>query len=149
MIVRAAAPEDHSRLADLWFDSWMSIGIANETDLDRTGVRARFFSEAAGRWSLFAAEVDGKIVGLLALVPEESRIDQIFVDPARKGTGVGLALLDFAKAEMPDGLVLTTHENNVRARAFYEREGFVLTGMEPDVRHRRTKCHYAWRPDGA
>ena len=148
MSVRAATPADYSVLADLWYDSWMSVGIANETDLDRAGVRTRFYHEAAGRWSLFAAEDGGKITGLLALVPEEARIDQIFVEPAFKGAGVGLELLNFAKAHMPDGIVLTTHEENLRARAFYGREGFRLTGREPDERHRRTKCHYAWHPGG-
>ena len=132
-------------MAALWYESWMSIGIANETDLDRSGVRDRFMQEAAGRWTLYAAEQDGRIAGMLALVPADSRIDQIFVEPALKGTGVGLALLNFAKAEMPDGVVLTTHEENRGARAFYEREGFVLTGMEPDAYHMRTKCHYAWK----
>lgn len=149
MIVRPATPVDYSVLADLWFDSWMSIGIANETDLDRDGVHERFFREAENRWALYAAELDGRIVGMLALIPEETRIDQVFVDPAVKGTGVGLALLNFAKRAMPGGFVLTTHENNKRARAFYEREGFRLTGMEPDTVHKRTKCHYAWRPDEA
>lgn len=133
-------------MAALWYESWMSIGISNETDLDRNGIRDRFMNEAAGRWSLYAAEQDGHIAGMLALVPGDARIDQIFVDPAFKGTGVGLALLNFAKAEMPDGIVLTTHEENHRARAFYEREGFVMTGAEPDLRHMRTNCHYIWRP---
>ena len=124
----------------------MSVGISNETDLDRAGVRERFFREAAERWSLYVAEDEGRLVGLLALVPADSRIDQIFVDPAFKGAGVGLALLNAAKAELPYGIVLTTHQENLRARAFYEHEGFTLTGMEPDVRHHRTRCHYAWRP---
>ena len=147
MIVRAATPADYPVLAALWFESWMSVGIANETDLDRAGVRERFFREAEDRWSLYTAEQDGCVVGLLALVPADSRIDQIFVDPAFKGTGIGPGLLDFAKRAMPAGIVLTTHERNHRARAFYEREGFRLTGMEPDERHRRMKCHYAWRPE--
>jgi len=110
------------------------------------GVRERFYQEAADRWGLYVADKDGEPVGFLAMVPGESRIDQLFVDPAFKGTGVGLALLIQAKALMPEGIVLTTHETNGRARAFYEREGFVLTSIEPDTYHRRAKCHYAWRP---
>ena len=146
MIIRPAAPADYPALADLWYDSWMSVGIANETDLTREGVRERFFRDVENRWDLFAAEENSAIVGLLALIPSEDRIDQIFVDPAARGTGIGLALLNFAKGAMPEGIVLTTHESNTRARTFYEREGFRLTGTEPDRVHRRTKCHYAWDP---
>ena len=147
MIVRRATPADHAALADLWFDSWMSIGISNETDLDRDGVRARFHTEAAGHWALFVAERSGNLTGLLALVPEESRIDQIFVHPSGKGTGIGRRLMEEAKQFLPEGIVLVTHTENIRARAFYERHGFVLERTEADPVHRREKCHYVWRPE--
>jgi ribosomal protein S18 acetylase RimI-like enzyme len=138
-------PADHPALADLWYDSWMSIGIANETDLDREGVRARFYRETA-HWMLFAAKTGGEVAGLLALLPAEDRIDQIFVHPDRKGQGIGLALLAEARRRMPRRIVLTTHETNTRARAFYEREGFRLERREDDDVHRRVKCHYIWTP---
>ncbi len=146
MIVRAATPDDYPALADLWFDSWMSIGIANDTDLPRDGVRARFYEEVKARWRLLVAEEDGILWGLMALVQSESRIDQIFVAPAAKGSGIGRLLLDHAKSEFPNGVVLVTHTENVRARAFYEHHGFVIERTEDDPVHRREKCHYAWRP---
>jgi ribosomal protein S18 acetylase RimI-like enzyme len=145
MIIALAEPADHPALADLWYDSWMSIGIANETDLDRDGVRARFYRETA-HWMLFAAKTGGEVAGLLALLPAEDRIDQIFVHPDRKGQGIGLALLAEARRRMPRRIVLTTHETNTRARAFYEREGFRLERREDDDVHRRVKCHYIWTP---
>ena len=145
MIIARAEPADYPALADLWYDSWMSIGIANETDLDRDGVRARFFRETA-HWTLFAAKIDGSVVGLLALLPSESRIDQIFVRSDWKGQGIGQALLEEARRRMPGRLVLATHETNTRARAFYEREGFRLERLEDDAAHRRVKCHYVWTP---
>jgi ribosomal protein S18 acetylase RimI-like enzyme len=143
MIIALAEPADHPALADLWYDSWMSIGIANETDLDRDGVRARFYRETA-HWMLLAAKTGGEVAGLLALLPAEDRIDQIFVHPDRKGQGIGLALLAEARRQMPRRIVLTTHETNTRARAFYEREGFRLERREDDDVHRRVKCHYIW-----
>jgi ribosomal protein S18 acetylase RimI-like enzyme len=146
MIIRPAVPEDYPVLVDLWFDSWMSIGIANETDLPRAGVRARFYEEVKSRWCLFVAEENGSLRGLLALVRRESRIDQIFIAPEAKGSGIGRLFLDHAKSELPDGIVLVTHTDNTRARAFYERHGFVLGRTEDDPVHRRQKCHYNWRP---
>jgi ribosomal protein S18 acetylase RimI-like enzyme len=146
VIIRTSTPADYPALADLWYDSWQSVGISNETDLSREGVRQRFYQEAADSWVLCVAERDGGRLGFLAMVPEEARIDQLFVDPALKGAGIGPALMTHAKSVMPEGIVLTTHETNLRARAFYERDGFVLTGIEPDAVHRRSKCHYVWRP---
>jgi ribosomal protein S18 acetylase RimI-like enzyme len=147
LIVRKAVPEDFAALADLWFDSWMSIGIANETDLPREAVRARFHTEVSDRWSLFAAERNGDIAGMLALVLGEFRIEQIFVDPVRKGTGIGRALMDQAKAVFPDRIVLVTHTDNHRACQFYERHGFLLERLEDDDFHRRQKRHYIWRSE--
>ncbi|MDP1555185.1 MAG: GNAT family N-acetyltransferase [Hyphomonas sp.] len=144
MIVRAATPDDYPALADLWFDSWISIGISNETDLSRDGVRERFHAEAATRWRLFAAEREGMLVGFLALVPEECRVDQIFVTPEGKGSGIGRLLMDHAKSVLPARIVLVTHTDNRRARAFYEHQGFRLDRTEEDPVHRRQKCHYVW-----
>ena len=41
------------------------------------------------------------------------------------GTGIGTALLDFAKARMPDGFWLRTSVDNRRACRFYQREGMI------------------------
>ncbi len=144
MIIRPAEARDYPALADLWFDSWTSIGISNETDWPRETVRERLYQEVAGRWHLFAAREQDALLGMLALVPAEQRVDQLFVAPAHKGRGIGLALLDFAKQELPDRIVLVTQEENVRARRFYEREGFRLQRSEYDEAHRRTSCHYVW-----
>ncbi len=60
-------------------------------------------------------------VGYLSLNPETVHIGAIYVD--RPGEGLGKILLDRAK-ERRDVLQLNTHEPNLRAQAFYKREGF-------------------------
>lgn len=91
----------------------------------------------------------GELLGMLVLAGEW--LDQLYVDPARSGAGVGSQLLDCAKRERPQGLRLWTFESNVRARRFYERRGFVAVertdgaGNEehaPDVL-------YVWRPEAS
>lgn len=47
----------------------------------------------------------------------------IFVVEEFRSLGVGSALLDFAKNKK-ESLMLKVYQRNVRARAFYEREGF-------------------------
>lgn len=75
----------------------------------------------------------------------EGWIDQLYVEPAAQGQGLGPALL--AKA-LEDGSErrLWTFQRNARARAFYERHGFTAERFtdgsgneesEPDVLYRR------------
>jgi hypothetical protein len=62
-------------------------------------------------------------------------------------SSIGSSLIAVAKRQRPGGLKLWTFEANSRARRFYERHGFVVTGGTdggneegaPDVR-------YEWRP---
>jgi GNAT superfamily N-acetyltransferase len=65
------------------------------------------------------------------------------VDPT--GSGVGTALLDWAKELRPEGLRLTTFESNVGARRFYDRHGFrVVGGTDGDNEEGAPDLHLAW-----
>jgi GNAT superfamily N-acetyltransferase len=83
-----------------------------------------------------------RIVALLVLEP--GWIDQLYVDPAFTGRGLGSRLLEVAKRANPLGLDLWTFETNTGARRLYERQGFVAVGATdgdneegaPDVRYR-------------
>jgi ribosomal protein S18 acetylase RimI-like enzyme len=66
----------------------------------------------------------------------------------RRGTGADAdtCFLELARQQRPDGLQLRTFASNVRARRFYERDGFVIqertdgSGNEehaPDLRYAR------------
>lgn len=87
-------------------------------------------------------------LGLLVL--DGDWVEQLYVDPAWTGRGLGTRLLELAKLRRPDGLQLWTLVSNVRAQRFYERNGFSVeertdgSGNEehaPDLR-------YVWRPHG-
>ena len=92
---------------------------------------------------VWVSEVDGEVVGYIAFRP--GWIEHLFVHPDNQGRGFGPALL--AKA-LEDGgeRRLWTFQQNGRARAFYEKRGFVAeeftdgAGNEektPDVRYVR------------
>lgn len=66
----------------------------------------------------------GQAVGFACLCGRE--LDLLFVDPLHMGKGVGTALMHWALAQGAD--TLTVNEENVRARRFYERFGFRVTG---------------------
>ncbi len=100
--------------------------------------RERVF-DAGPLWGAFDGQ---RLVGHVALLP--GWIDHLYVEPARQGEGIGSALVALAQREQDD-LQLHTFQANARARALYERHGFVAAafgdgrGNEermPDVRYR-------------
>ncbi|MFC7046497.1 GNAT family N-acetyltransferase [Halobacteriaceae archaeon GCM10025711] len=83
------------------------------------------------------AEVDGDLVGYVFVLPEDlamiwdaAVLNEVFVDPAHRGTGVADDLFAAALAlardqDLPlDRIVLDVDEANERAQAFYRRHGF-------------------------
>ena len=88
------------------------------------------------------AERGGEIAGLLILdVGEEGfTVENVAVDPAHQGTGVGRALLEHAEAESRrrgfDAIALYTHETMTENLALYTRIGYVEYDRRPiDVGH--------------
>jgi ribosomal protein S18 acetylase RimI-like enzyme len=87
---------------------------------------------AAGEaWVL---EEVGALRGLLVLEdhPDHLMLDNIAVDPARKGMGDGRVLLDFAEAEARRRghaeIRLYTHQGMAANIAIYAKRGYVETG---------------------
>jgi len=80
---------------------------------------------------VLVAERDGEVVGLIALETDAEGfvVDNVAVDPAHEGTGVGRALLTAAEAEARragfDSIYLYTHERMTENVALYERIGYV------------------------
>ncbi|PYP34224.1 MAG: GNAT family N-acetyltransferase [Gemmatimonadetes bacterium] len=66
---------------------------------------------------------------VLAVTSEGFLIDNVAVHPARRGTGFGRALLEFAEAEARrsgfDSIYLFTHEKMTENLALYSRMGYV------------------------
>lgn len=63
----------------------------------------------------------------------ENLIDRLYIDPQNQSKGIGSAFINYAKRMYPGGLTLRTHEQNKRARWFYEKRGFkpVAFGLSP------------------
>ena len=108
-------------------------------------VRTWFREVVLPEREVWVAQEAGDVIALLVLV--DDWIDQLYVEPGRTGRGVGGQLVALSKRQRPSALRLWTFESNVRARHFYERQGFVATGFTdgdneegcPDVR-------YEWSP---
>ncbi len=116
---------------------------------DDADVRRWVADEVVGHAEVLVADLDGTVVGWMALsaaaVPDAGWIDQLYLDPAWVGRGVGARLLERATARFPGGLELWTFQANEAARRFYARHGFAEVELTdgraneeraPDVRLR-------------
>jgi GNAT superfamily N-acetyltransferase len=87
----------------------------------------RFFSEKLFPTTEFwVAEDDGAVVGYIAFKPDF--IDHLYLHPDHQDRGLGVQLLDKARAGARL-LRLWTFQANAKARRFYEREGFTAELM--------------------
>ncbi len=77
----------------------------------------------------WVAESEGRVIGFC--VRENDNITGLYVANDAQSCGVGRALLDLAKLNR-DWITVWVYEKNVRARAFYCREGLVEIGREKD-----------------
>jgi GNAT superfamily N-acetyltransferase len=98
----------------------------------------------------FVAEVDGKVVGTVGAGPGEfdgaAALTALWVDPGFRGRGVGSALVDavvdWAKGEGFNQVLLWVTEVNENAQRLYERRGFARTGRMIEVRPREPAVEY-------
>lgn len=95
---------------------------------------------------VLVAELEEGVVGFIAI--QGAWIDHLYIAPAQQKIGIGDKLLQLAKDLRPDGLVLWTFEGNHRARAFYERRGFVAVEFTDGSRNeeRTPDVRYQWSP---
>ncbi|WP_136440072.1 GNAT family N-acetyltransferase [Pacificoceanicola onchidii] len=125
MRIRRGTPADAeacARIVHSWVDrtAWMPDPMPYGTlvDIMQQGIPVREFWVAGD-----------PVEGYLSFNPDESLIVGLYT--SNPGSGTGKALVDRVK-EGRTRLHLWTHAPNTRAHAFYEREGFVKSGVTRD-----------------
>lgn len=146
MGIRLFRPDDLDETVRLWYRTWHHtfLGLRHPQTFDQW--KSRFRDEISVTEQVWVAEVDGRIVGFLAMKQAEGYLDQLFVDPEWQRRGIGTALMTKAKALSPGGLALHALERNAEARAFWENHGFRpgRTGLNPINNQRNIGYH--WEP---
>jgi GNAT superfamily N-acetyltransferase len=127
MQIRRARTDELGACADLY------VRVLSETFtwLPPERHRREDFLRAAREEEVYVATDGGRIVGIAALFRPQNFLHSLYVEA--RGAGVGKALLDHV-ASLADGpLSLKVQAPNVRAQAFYRREGFLCTeqGRDP------------------
>jgi ribosomal protein S18 acetylase RimI-like enzyme len=138
-VLRPATAADVPRLTELVEASY---GHYVERIGGPPGPMTDEYADVVRRREVTVAELGGEIVGLIVLgVGDEGfLIDNVAVDPAHQGSGIGRALLERAEAEARragfESIYLYTHERMTENLALYARIGYV----EYDRRRYRDAC---------
>ena len=126
-MIRGFEARDQERVLDIWLTANLqahSFIPAHYWRGQLENVRPALFQAEVYVW-----EEGGDLLGFLGL--EGDHIAGIFVSPEAQSRGVGLQLLDRAKANR-DRLTLCVYQKNVRVAAFYRREGFTVLEERTD-----------------
>ena len=89
------------------------------------------FLRAAKEEEVYVAVEAGRIVGVAGFYRPQNFLHSLYVDSRERG--VGKALLDHVLGQADGVLSLKVQAPNLRAQAFYRREGFLCTehGHDP------------------
>ncbi len=134
--IRPATAADMGAVADLWHEGWHS-GHAGHVPEGLTAARtlAAFHERTPERVADTTVAVDdpGGLLGFVMVVGDE--VEQVFVGPAGRGTGLAAALLAEAERQVAAGghevAWLAVVAGNARARRFYEKCGWADEGDLP------------------
>jgi ribosomal protein S18 acetylase RimI-like enzyme len=133
VVIRAGTAADVEAVATIWASGWRDGHLGNVPDaLVAARTEQSFHVRAAQRVAdTTVALVDDEVVGFTMVTGDE--VDQVYVAPAQRGRGAaGVLLLEAARRVHEAGhpvARLAVVPGNTRARAFYEREGWVDTGL--------------------
>ncbi|MFI5896935.1 GNAT family N-acetyltransferase [Actinoplanes sp. NPDC051513] len=140
---RRAGPEDALAVADVLIRSRRAaVGAVPPAVHSDAEVREWISAVVIPEREVWLMEdADGRPLAVLVL--DDGWVDQLYVDPAVTGRGLGSRLIDLAKSRRPAGLQLWTFASNTGAQRFYLRHGFSVaettdgSGNEekaPDIR---------------
>ncbi|MFF9447027.1 GNAT family N-acetyltransferase [Streptomyces althioticus] len=90
-----------------------------------------------------------EIVGYAAL--DGDMLDHLYLRPDVRRQGIGTLLLDEVRRHSPEGLVLHVFQQNIGARAFYERHGFTVLDTSDGSRNMENlpDMTLRWTPSSA
>ena len=142
MIIRLAGPSDASALARLRYEFRAGHDPAYETEVDflaRCGPWMAARLAGGSHWRCWVMEEADRLVGVIWLqliekmpnpgaeAEKHGYISNFYVEPSRRGAGLGSRLIDaclrFCEEEAVDAVILWP---TPRSRRLYERHGFAV-----------------------
>ena len=149
MSVLSLRPYDGARDEEPALALWLRTWRETYPDIDFAGRLAWWREHWRGlvrTARIRVAEAKNEMIGFVTVDPGTLYLDQIVVAPEHWGSGLASALVAEAKRASPRGLDLDVNTDNARAIAFYQKQGFVITGEGINPRSGRPVHHMRWRP---
>jgi len=146
--IRPLQENDIPHVVSLWYRTWHATFPALCHPDPISTWEQHFRDDLIRRGTIWVAEEeDGHIVGFLVVMVQDNYLDQLFVDPTSHSQGIGTVLLHKATELCPQGLSLHTLQQNVQARRFYERHGFVAGPHGVNPINGQPNVEYRWQPE--
>ena len=125
--LRPATAADAPRVADILIGTRSAFMPYAPSAHPEHDVRDWVASNLIPGGGVVVAEFEAGIVGTMAISITDGQawITQMAVEPELVGSGIGSVLLAFALSTLPLPIRLYTFQQNLGARRFYERHGFV------------------------
>jgi putative acetyltransferase len=130
--IRRAEERDVTPVSRIWHEGWRD---AHEGRVPQELYRFRTAETYPDRVRTrlphtWVAERDGEVIGFVVVIDDE--LEQLYVDAAARGTGAARDLMDAALTSLRESgsprAWLAVVAENARARAFYEKSGWVDAG---------------------
>jgi len=122
VLVRRATEDDAAAVAAVYLAARAAAPMPAPVHSDEE-VSAWVTDKLRGYDETWVAESEGAVVGFLRIAGDW--LDDLYVEPAHTGQGIGTTLLDLVKSLRPDGFCLWVFESNEPARQFYARSGLI------------------------
>ena len=120
-MIRVVQKTDITKVADIWLDT--NIKAHNFISAQYWESNYELVKEMLLQAEVYVCESNGEIQGFIGL--NGDYIEGIFVCDRLQSHGIGKALLNYAKNKR-NKLFLNVYQKNLRATAFYQREGFEI-----------------------
>jgi GNAT superfamily N-acetyltransferase len=135
-VIRSGLDADGPAMIALIWACWLAYpGVKMDVDREMPELHALATYYAGQGGSLWVAEIDGAVAGMIAVRPLEQatwEICRVYVDPTLHGAGLGHALLDLAERHAikagAERLALWSDTRFDRAHRFYEKRSYVRHG---------------------
>lgn len=130
--VRRARSGDEAALTALALRAKASWGY-DEAFMAACREELTFTEQKMTAWSVWVAEADGELAGMIALsLGGVAEVEEFFVEPRLQGRGLGTILMaELVAAARSAGVKTLEVDADPNAESIYERLGFATVGRSP------------------
>ncbi|WP_392563583.1 acetyltransferase [Orbus wheelerorum] len=122
--LRKAVPSDKPMLLALWQRSVQATHhFLTKQDIEK--LHQSLSDEWLDQVELWLLTNNNQIVGFIGL--DDNHVEMLFIDDKQQGNGYGQQLINFVKQKYQQ-IYLDVNEQNPNALAFYQKQGFKITG---------------------